>query len=65
MTTTALTDTVDRVLPEDMARRLRAVEADAGEVDRQARQIIQERPLLALAMAVAGGYLLARLLRSS
>jgi hypothetical protein len=65
MTTTTLADTVGRVLPQDMARRLQAVGAEIGEADGHARHLIQKRPLVTLAIAMASGYLLARLLRPS
>ena len=65
MTTATLTDKVGRVLPQDMARHLQAVGAELGEVDHQARHVIRESPLLAVAVVMIGGYLLARLLRPS
>jgi ElaB/YqjD/DUF883 family membrane-anchored ribosome-binding protein len=65
MTAQALTDRVGRVLPQDMADRLRAVGAQLDDVDDRARHVIEERPLLAVAIALAAGYVLARLLRRS
>jgi hypothetical protein len=65
MTTATPAGTVGRVLPQDMARRLEAVGAELGKVDERARHVIDQRPLLALAIAMASGYVLARLLRPS
>ncbi|MGH7805941.1 MAG: hypothetical protein ACREQJ_16455 [Candidatus Binatia bacterium] len=39
-----------------------AVREEAAEVDRRIRKMAREQPLLVLAMALAGGYLVGRLI---
>lgn len=58
-------DLLDAVLPDvrDTVRAtLDALQTQLHEVDERARALIQERPLLALAAAVAVGFALRRLL---
>jgi len=52
-------------LPEQIAGAIERVRADVGSVDVEARRLIERHPLTAVAAAVAGGYLLARLVRRS
>ena len=46
----------------DVGETLGSMETQLRELDTRARALIQERPLMALAAAVAAGYLLRRLL---
>jgi len=52
-------------LPEQIAGAIERVRADVGNVDVEARRLIERHPLTAVAVALAGGYLLARMVRRS
>jgi ElaB/YqjD/DUF883 family membrane-anchored ribosome-binding protein len=77
--TTALGDQAERIvrrlgeelsslaesLPDQIAGALERVRADVTSVDVEARRMIERHPLTAVAVALAGGYLLARMVRRS
>ena len=52
-------------LPDQIAGALDRVRADVGSVDVEARRLIERHPLTAVAVALAGGYVLARMVRRS
>lgn len=52
-------------LPDQIAGAIERVRADVGSVDVEARRLIERHPLTAVAVALAGGYVLARLVRRS
>jgi phytoene/squalene synthetase len=49
---------------EAVSARIGEIRSELGNVDRQARALVQEYPLVALAAAALSGYLLARLIRA-
>jgi hypothetical protein len=48
-------------LTGEASQRLAEAREEINDLDRRARRFIQERPLMAVLAAVAGGYLVARL----
>jgi hypothetical protein len=59
-TTTSLGSGIEE-LSEAASARIGEIRSELGDVDRRARALVQEYPLVALAAAALGGYLLARL----
>ena len=48
---------------DEMRQRIIALQDDFAGVDRRLRAVLRERPLLALSMAVAGGFIVGRVIR--
>ena len=49
-------------LAEAASARIGEIRSELGDAERRARALVQEYPLVALAAAALGGYLLARLI---
>lgn len=47
---------------QDVAKQVKALEDHAQRLQRRANDFVHQRPLLALTMALAGGYLAGRVL---
>lgn len=52
-------------LPDQIAGAIERVRTDVSSIDVEARRMIERHPLTAVAVALAGGYLLARVVKRS